>query len=821
MTSNQEQPFVEYIPYFNAIGRIDDARKQESRKTTEVMDDLTQKLKFRDHDLNILYKKNLALKQEICAHQIDTRELKEKIKKLESSIVHMEVEKGEQRTQAADREKKLKQEIDTLQTSLAQSNHIIEKLSVFRSAYTDATSDAILLERQRQANLDLVIDPQGMVDYDLHHAERLKNQLAEILNSNLDDFESSLVQLRKKRDILLDVIVDEEERENSYRLELTDLSVGFRKQVTDLLEEQKLLKEHIKALRLIRAQSLDEKYQHTMRRIADAAVRKYALLMLISQDNGTTYAPVSNIPMCYKCGEKTILCPHRHFSEIIGFPAGTTHAKFVHPAFRLKSYFTKETIEIADSDNEDEETEDENLKLPPTMLRIWRDYYDNRGARKPRFPRQFSKDRLLALIQDVYDARWALEEEGDKYGESAGAMGLISFIDFFYHFMEKRYQVSTIVLKAVHDVFSAIQVHLAESLAIDVFAQHLSREMDVVWKYFMLAKKLLSRYENIDMSSYRRFLGIMYPSRTKETYDQMELELIAYSKNRLSREMVEQHLLHMLISGIEPNYVHFYHNLKRFDYQRLGHLSCDDFDDAMEQILPQLPSKTKKQRYRLAELDCNKDQVPLSRLAHILFFTHRSLHLTIFANLSTFLDWNTLIASYGLLHMSYLSEWQAQTLLIWELGDVLSGRSTASEQNLVGGDSLLGLMRKDVGTQSNAGSNTDIPNDPLASGAPNTASTAVGDDTGEHPHDVDAFLNNANVTLMDEAAIEEEKAKLSKKVDLMRQQDKKEGIERRKSVALKRHSTLQRKSELETLGRYSDEEEEEQDLGKNPPHNVK
>ena len=36
-------------------------------------------------------------------------------------------------------------------------------------------------------------------------------------------------------------------------------------------------------------------------------------------------------------------------------------------------------------------------------------------------------------------------------------------------------------------------------------------------------------------------------------YEQMELELIAFGKNKLSREVIEDHLIHMLLSGIEPN----------------------------------------------------------------------------------------------------------------------------------------------------------------------------------------------------------------------------------------------------------------------------
>ena len=59
--------------------------------------------------------------------------------------------------------------------------------------------------------------------------------------------------------------------------------------------------------------------------------------------------------------------------------------------------------------------------------------------------------------------------------------------------------------------------------------------------------------------------------------------------------------------------------LKRFDYHDTGTLAYEDFDDALSQILPVAPTKIKRSRYRLAELDFKKDQVPITRLAQVIF----------------------------------------------------------------------------------------------------------------------------------------------------------------------------------------------------------
>ncbi|KAJ3110227.1 hypothetical protein HDU96_006792, partial [Phlyctochytrium bullatum] len=98
-----------------------------------------------------------------------------------------------------------------------------------------------------------------MVEYDVYQAERLQDQFAEILNFQLDDFEMSLGQLRKKKEILSGVINNENDREASYKLELHEIVAGFRRRVADILEEQKLLKSHLKSLKAIREDYLSDK----------------------------------------------------------------------------------------------------------------------------------------------------------------------------------------------------------------------------------------------------------------------------------------------------------------------------------------------------------------------------------------------------------------------------------------------------------------------------------------------------------------------------------------------------------------------------------
>ena len=56
---------------------------------------------------------------------------------------------------------------------------------------------------------------QGMVQYDIYQAERLSQQFVDILNFQLDDYETSLSQLRKKKGILSGVRANDQAREES------------------------------------------------------------------------------------------------------------------------------------------------------------------------------------------------------------------------------------------------------------------------------------------------------------------------------------------------------------------------------------------------------------------------------------------------------------------------------------------------------------------------------------------------------------------------------------------------------------------------------
>ncbi|KAI8927690.1 hypothetical protein BC831DRAFT_451272 [Entophlyctis helioformis] len=648
LTSSTKEPFVERIPFFSLVDRIDDIRATEAQHTFETINDLAQKVKFRDHDLQILYKKNLALKQDISDHESHQVKLKEEITRLEGDIQRFERERHEIRMTFMREHEQLKKDIEQLQSNLAQSNNIIEKLTMFKAAYNEESDAEKLEDDQKIKKHDFVVDSKGMLVYDLYQAKQLERQFAEILDFQLDDFEANLAQIRKKHEIMQGVTNNSQSPPDPEALEseVQDLRAGFKTRMLELLSELGLLRDHIGGLKMLQNQFEDESIPESVDRSADTVLRKYAGVMQCSADGGESFQMYNNTAYCNKCGAKSVICPHLGIPRSpIKLPEGCTHIKFTHPSLRIKTCVPSTDLEIVTKRRgEDEacvddegETEDEDRNVSKTFLSIWGEYYRARGGFKTPLNRAIPLPKLLSFIQEIYDARWEMEEKYDETGNPDEA-GLPRFVDLFYNVMHERYQIPEVALKAIHDIFYGLQQNEKTNQNAGLFVLHLSGHEDVLWKYLYMAKKLFySKQDPMDMVRYRQIVQIMYPNRPKEAYEQMELEYTAFCKNKVSRESMDDHLVHMMSTGIEPNFKFFLNCLLKFDYQKKGYLSYEDFDEGLSQILPSASTRERRIRYKLAELDCKKDCVPIQRLAHI--------------------------ASYIVMYSCYRSKWAMQSLI--------------------------------------------------------------------------------------------------------------------------------------------------------------
>ncbi|KAH6583071.1 hypothetical protein BASA61_008195 [Batrachochytrium salamandrivorans] len=459
----------------NLMNRLDDARAIENSKTHALVEDLQQKLKFRDHDLTILYKKNIFLKQEICEWERREKALKEELAKLKTNIQQHEKEKSEIHLITTRENETLQKTIEELRSSLSQSNDVIEKLAIFKATYSGSTESNKIEDEKSNTKHTLVMNSREMLSYDSYQAKKLQRQFAEVLDLQLDDYDSTLAQIHKKREIILSGSGDlraESLDQESFENELENLSNGFISRIQSLLDELKLLDTHTKGLELVKSKLDSDKKDALLDRMGDISLRKYSGVMQYSTDGGQTFQTYSKINYCKKCGAKSVICPHRGVdSEIIALSEGCTHLRFIHPPLNLKASFniedecTKKVAGRTCFEESERIYETENKNVSKVFMRIWGDYYQKRNGFKPQLNRTYTLQKLQSFIQEVYDIRWKLEE---KYNESGipDELGLPRFI------------------------------------------------ANVVWKYCYMAKLLIySKPEPMDMARYRHIVRIIYPDQ--------------------------------------------------------------------------------------------------------------------------------------------------------------------------------------------------------------------------------------------------------------------------------------------------------------------
>ncbi|KAH6565380.1 hypothetical protein BASA62_007310 [Batrachochytrium salamandrivorans] len=313
----------------------------ENSKTHALVEDLQQKLKFRDHDLTILYKKNIFLKQEICEWERREKALKEELAKLKTNIQQHEKEKSEIHLITTRENETLQKTIEELRSSLSQSNDVIEKLAIFKATYSGSTESNKIEDEKSNTKHTLVMNSREMLSYDSYQAKKLQRQFAEVLDLQLDDYDSTLAQIHKKREIILSGSGDlraESLDQESFENELENLSNGFISRIQSLLDELKLLDTHTKGLELVKSKLDSDKKDALLDRMGDISLRKYSGVMQYSTDGGQTFQTYSKINYCKKCGAKSVICPHRGVdSEIIALSEGCTHLRFIHPPTQLKS----------------------------------------------------------------------------------------------------------------------------------------------------------------------------------------------------------------------------------------------------------------------------------------------------------------------------------------------------------------------------------------------------------------------------------------------------------------------------------------------------
>jgi hypothetical protein len=62
LTAQSTSPFYKKLPFFELVGSLELSKNSETQRLEILINEMTQKLKFREQDVSLLLRKNLALK---------------------------------------------------------------------------------------------------------------------------------------------------------------------------------------------------------------------------------------------------------------------------------------------------------------------------------------------------------------------------------------------------------------------------------------------------------------------------------------------------------------------------------------------------------------------------------------------------------------------------------------------------------------------------------------------------------------------------------------------------------------------------------------
>lgn len=113
----------------------------------------------------------------------------------------------------------------------------------------------------------------------LAEAERLQEQMRDILIVHLDDYEHSMIQLWKKRDILKDSSNNNRQTSLKFNAEVAGVVESFKKRIQTFRDEQALLDHDIRKLKETATSYSRQKAAGTIHRWSNQSNRCYSVVV--------------------------------------------------------------------------------------------------------------------------------------------------------------------------------------------------------------------------------------------------------------------------------------------------------------------------------------------------------------------------------------------------------------------------------------------------------------------------------------------------------------------------------------------------------------
>ncbi|KAL8603228.1 hypothetical protein ACOMHN_046234 [Nucella lapillus] len=400
---------------------------------------------------------------------------------------------------------------------------------------------------------------------------------------------------------------------------------------------------------------------------------KYAAMLYTSNNAAKTFEEFKDAKFCPSCGEKTVVCPHKMggMEKVFVLPHNCTHIKIARPKVRINREFLQmlmkpsspePTFDLAASVSSAARSyqsgaQPHDLALTPqtttsqdspsygmgedfmmhTMQRVWDDYH-RRTNMKRSIPRPLSQDRTKSLVEQF--CAYIIYQ--DDYTQR-DRQTYTSILDLLYYYMGARYLVEDVMFLATHDFLSSIIEYSGVNKLVQMLGHVLVGNLDAsCLRYILLMADFIHQVDWVEVEDFRAFASVIYPflmeddleslqmsytSFSNALYHQeddlesLQMSYTSFSENRISKQLVCNFLIHVILKYREPRFLDLENKLVPFQSSESGQLSDKEHKDALDSILPLCNERLRRRLFLEAEkavvMDGVLNAVPIMRLAQI------------------------------------------------------------------------------------------------------------------------------------------------------------------------------------------------------------
>ncbi|XP_022086611.1 uncharacterized protein LOC110977099 isoform X2 [Acanthaster planci] len=403
----------------------------------------------------------------------------------------------------------------------------------------------------------------------------------------------------------------------------------------------------------------------------ESILSKYSVMIYTTTNQRKTWHELKDAKFCTSCGEKTVLCPHKVSGEkVIMLPHNCSHIKLSRPGVRIPMERThkaglqphppptlklsstllesgelpagdpagkriRSRYSVLEKDNEQHIFHGDSVtpgiadSAPPsasqmgktqhsqdqqmsTFVPLWDDF-KGRTSLTRSIPKPLDMKRTLSIIGQFYaHVLWqdehALEDEP-----------IVGVLNGFYNYMADRYILQDVMYLCAYDFISALTDYSALNKAVQIFAQVLVGNLDAtVFRYLLVISDLIDRVDWQYVEDFKAFATAIYPFLNEDDIDQLHLGYTSFSENKVSKALVCEYLMYIILKYREPRFQDIESKLLQRPGKELGLMNEKEFSEAVDAMSPLANEKLRHRLFAEAQAHCSEGaKVAIMRLSHI------------------------------------------------------------------------------------------------------------------------------------------------------------------------------------------------------------